>query len=264
MTGARRILLTGASSGLGRELARALAKPGVTLCLSGRREAALAAVADELRAKGAEVETAIVDLTDIQAAEDWVDAAAHAPIDLALLNAGMFDGRGKDGKLESPRRAAIQIETNLTAPTVLALRLADHMREAGQGTILFVSSLGAFANQADAPSYCASKAGITAFARALREDLAPDGVRVVIAHPGHIETPQTEVHRGPLPGIMPAEQAAKTILAGLARGTAEIDFPGHLRLGLKLQSLLPWKMQAKINQGLRFHVDHGDDPDKGK
>lgn len=264
MTGARRILLTGASSGLGRELARGLAGPGVTLCLSGRRMEALEAVAQELRAKGAEVETAQVDLTDIAAAEAWVDAVAYAPVDLALLNAGMFDGRGVDGKLESPRRAAIQIETNLTAPTVLALRLADHMRAAGRGTILFVSSLSAFANQADAPSYCASKAGITAFARALREDLAPDGVRVVIAHPGNIETPQTEVHRGPLPGIMPADQAAATILAGLERGRSEIDFPGHLRLGLRLQSLLPWQMQARINRGLRFHVEHGDDPDKGK
>lgn len=264
MTAARRILLTGASSGLGREMARQLAGPGVTLCLSGRREDALAAVADELRAKGAEVETTVVDLTDIPAAQDWIDGAAVQPIDLAILNAGMFDGRGRDGRLESPMRAAIQVETNLTAPMALSLRLADHMREAGAGTILFISSLGAFAFQADAPSYCASKAGITAFARALREDLAPDGVRVHIAHPGHIETPQTEVHRGPLPGIMPAERAARIILSGVGRGTWEIDFPKHLRIGIRAQSLLPWRMQARINRGLRFWVDGGDEPDKGK
>jgi short-subunit dehydrogenase len=255
VSGARRILLTGASSGLGREMARQLAGPDVELLLSGRRADALEAVAAELRAAGAEVETAIVDLTDVAAAQDWVDACAMQPVDLAILNAGMFDGRGRDGSLESPMRAAMQVETNLIAPMTLSLRLADYMRDAGQGTILFISSLGAFAAQADAPSYCASKAGLTSFARALREDLDPDRVRVAIAHPGHIETPQTAVHRGPLPGLMTAARAAGIILAGLERGRSEIDFPGHLRLGLRVQSLLPWRIQARINRGLRFWVD---------
>ncbi|MAM62864.1 SDR family NAD(P)-dependent oxidoreductase [Maritimibacter sp. UBA3975] len=264
MTAPRRILLTGASSGLGREMARHLAGPGVAFLLCGRRADALKAVATELRDAGATVETALVDLTDVAAAQDWVDTCAVQPVDLAILNAGMFDGRGRDGALESPMRAAVQVETNLTAPVTLGLRLADHMRDAGQGTILFISSLGAFSAHADAPSYSASKAGLTAFARALREDLAPDGVRVAIAHPGHIETPQTEVHRGPLPGIMPAARAAKVILSGLARGRSEIDFPGHLRWGLRFQSLLPWRMQARINRGLRFWVDDGPGDGKGK
>lgn len=259
MSSPRRILITGAGSGLGLELARQLAAPGVTFIICGRRLSALDAAAEELRALGAEVESSAVDLTDPAARDAWVATASAGTIDLAILNAGQFGGRGRDGMLERPDVAARMIDTNLAAPVALALRLSDQMRAAGQGTLLFISSLGAFAVQADAPTYSATKAGLTAFARSLREDLGPDGVRVVIAHPGHMETAQTEVHRGPLPGLMPVKDAARVILAGLEAGRSEIDFPRHLRLGLRLQALLPWKVQARINRGLRFWVDDGED-----
>lgn len=258
MTGPTRILLTGASAGLGRALALRLAGPGVTLYLCGRREDALAEVASACRAQGAAVEIARLDLTDRAAVDHWIAGMEETP-DTAILNAGIFDGRGGDGRLESPARAARVIETNLTAPAALSLQLAERMRAARRGTLLFVSSLGAFQPAADAPSYSASKSGLTAFARALREDLAPDGVRVVVVHPGHIRTAQTEVHRGPLPGLMPVDTAARHIVAALDGRAGEVSFPRHLRIALWAQALLPWRWQARINRGLRFWVDH--DPD---
>ena len=252
---ARRIAITGASRGLGAALARALAGPGVTLVLCARRAGPLEDLARDLRDKGAEVTCAAVDLRDVAAAEAWAEAAwAGGAIDLLILNAGIFDGRGADGRLERPARTADLIATNLTGAAAPALALAGRMRARGAGTLLFVSSLAAFAPLADAPGYSAGKAGLTAFARALREALEPDGVRVILAHPGHVRTGQTDRQAGALPGLMSPEVAAGHILRGLARGRREIDFPLHLRLGLRLLGALPWRLRARLTAPFRFTV----------
>lgn len=253
------VLITGANRGLGLALATQLAAPGVTLHLCARNRALLEAQAEALRAKGAIVNCAAIDVADHAAVTEWVfQIWQDAPPDLAIFNAGRFGGRGRDGALETPGVAAELIATNLTGALTPAIALAERMRQRGRGTLLFISSLAAFAPMADAPSYSASKAGLTAFARALREDLAPSGVRVSIAHPGHLRTGQTAHHRGALPGMISAEAAARIILAGLARSRSEIDFPWHLRLALRGQSLLPWRWQAWLNRPFRFFLSEPD------
>jgi short-subunit dehydrogenase len=255
MSGWHHVLITGASRGLGQSLARTLAAPGVTLHLCARDLAALEQQAEHLRAQGAVVHCVAVDVADPDSVSDWVLRVWHdRPLDLVILNAGQFDGRGPDGSLETPQVAAGLIATNLVGSIAPALALSGPMRQHGQGCLLFISSLAAFAPMADAPSYSASKSGMTAFARALREDLSPSGVRVVIAHPGHMRTDQTARHQGALPGLVGSDQAAGIILHGLARGCAEIDFPRHLRLALRLQGVLPWRLQALLNRPLRFFL----------
>ena len=255
MTAQRRIVITGAGRGLGAALAHAFARPATTLILSARRTDELEALAPALRAKGAEVICCPVDVSDPVAVSAWMAQLWEAaPVDLAVFNAGLFAGRDPAGHLESPADAAGLITTNLIGAIAPALILTERMRRRGSGQMLFISSLAAFGPQADAPSYSASKAGLTAFARALREDLAPNGVRVAIAHPGHIRTDQTARHIGSLPGLIPAERAAAIILAGLRKGRSEISFPWHLRLALGLVSVLPWRWQARLTARFRFVV----------
>jgi short-subunit dehydrogenase len=257
MTGPR-IVITGASRGLGAAMARELAAPGVTLCLCARDPARLDSVAQDLRQRGAQVECAALDLGDATAVTAWLqDMWDRGPVDMAILNAGVFEGRGPDGTLEDPVLAAQIIRTNLTGAIAPALALAPRMIQRRTGRLVFISSLAAFSPQADAPSYSASKSGLTAFARALREDLADYGVAVSIAHPGHLRTDQTDRHIGPLPGLIEVEVAARIIVQALRRGQGEIAFPRSLRLGLALMSILPWRWQKWINRPLRFRVRRG-------
>ena len=104
------------------------------------------------------------------------------------------------------------------------------------------------------PSDSASKAGLTTFARALRESLTGSNVSVTVVHPGHIESRQTKQHVGPMPGLMPVDKAADKIVATIKRGHGESSFPWHLKLGLILLRTLPWRLRCRINSQYRFRV----------
>ncbi len=251
----QQILITGASRGLGASLAKRLAGAGVHFELCARDISDVEAVSAALTSKGSTVNWTSVDVIDAPSVTGWIDASCAAmPIDLLILNAGVFDGRGEDGQLETPARAATLLQTNLTGTVVAALAAVQKMRAQNHGQIVFISSLASFADHADAPTYSASKAGATSFARALREDLAATNVRVSVVHPGHIETQQTQQHIGVMPGLVSADDAADRIVKGIARGKSEICFPWTLRLGLAGLAILPWRLRAKLNAPFRFKV----------
>lgn len=252
----KRIAITGASTGLGAALALRLAEPGVSFALCARNIAPFGKLEEQLRAKGAKVEYASVDLSSPGAPEAWIDSVwKNGPIDMLILNAGIFDGRDLDGNLETPERAAQLIATNLTGAITASLAATERMRKRGSGHLVFISSLAAFGPHADAPTYSASKAGMTAFARAMREGLLDTNVEISVLHPGHIQSRQTEQHIGPMPGLMSADDAANCIVTSIKKNKADVSFPLHLRLGLKAMSVLPWRLQSKINSKLRFRVN---------
>lgn|GEM_PF-1010193 len=251
----QRIVITGASRGLGAAIAKRLAGEGQHLYLCARDTSPVGKLSADLTSKGSTLEWAKVDVGDTSRVTEWIDSIWEAgPIDTLVLNAGLFDGRGEDGRLESPARAAVLIATNLTGVVVPALKVAEKMRARNGGHIVFISSLASFAAHADAPTYSASKAGVTSFARALREDLAPNNVRVTLVHPGHIDTAQTRQQIGAIPGLVSAQNAAERIVKGMQRGQSEISFPWTLRLGLAVLAMLPWRLRARLNRPLRFRV----------
>lgn len=251
MTLCGRVAITGAGSGIGAELACRYAARGCTLFLAGRDRARLTATAAACSELGATVDVAIVDVRDRRTVGDWIDRID--PVDLMIVNAGIFAGRASTDTFEPTVLAEDVIRTNLVGAVHCAGLMAPLMAARGAGHIALISSLAAVAPSPDAPAYSASKAGLTAYGEALREDLAGHGVRVSLVHPGHVETAQTGQQRGPLPLIVSAADAAGRIVKALdaGHGTA---FPWTAAALVRLQRLLPWRLRARLNRPQRFTV----------
>lgn len=175
-------LVTGASGGLGQEIARALAGAGAHLLLHGRHAAPLEPLADAIADAGGASEIVLADLTQPGAAETF--AARETPIDILVNNAGGRDRRPLD---QLDRHAARRLlELNLLAPFDLARVLAPRM-PAGGRIINITSIAGPIARAGDA-AYTMSKGGLEALTRALAAELGPRGITANAVAPGFFAT----------------------------------------------------------------------------
>ncbi len=194
----RTALLTGATGGLGRAIATALAAKGAKLILSGRKAEALEALAAELPGEGHRVLPA--DLAEPGAAEKL--AAEAGDVDILVANAGLpGTGRLPD---YSPEQLTGTLRVNLEAPILLARALEPAMLERGSGHMVFVSSLSGKSATPLSSVYNATKFGLRGFALGLRADLDPLGIGVSIVSPGF--DPRSGHVRGlrrqpPIPGL---------------------------------------------------------------
>lgn len=249
------IAITGASSGLGAALAKEYAAPGVSLALAARRTGMLHDVAEVCEGQGARVICRQLDITDTEDIALWVEEIEQvAPVELMLVNAGVFSGHGPDGQMETTQDLARLIETNLIGAAATLNAIASRMQNRQSGHIALISSLAALQPLADAPAYSAAKAGIRAYAESMREYLAKDKITVSVILPGHMKTAQTAVHVGSLTGIISCEEAAAIIRKGLDRRRCYIAFPRDMHVLVRLGRLLPWRLRAWTNRPNRFHV----------
>jgi short-subunit dehydrogenase len=207
----RKALLTGATGGLGRAIAIALAGRGAKVALSARKAEALEALAAELPGDG---HTALpADLAEPGAAEQLASAAGA--VDVLVANAGLpGSGRLDDFSPDEVQRA---LRVNLEAPMLLAQALYPGMLERGSGHLVFVASLSGKAPSPGASIYNATKFGLRGFALALRADLNPQGIGVSLVSPGFIRE-----------AGMFAEAAVKPP-AGLGTSTPEAVAAGTLK-----------------------------------
>lgn len=249
------IALTGASSGIGAALVLEFARRGCTFSLFARRVDRLEEVAEAARKRGAAVHCEAGDVREAKAVEQWY-AAAHErqPVDLLIANAGIFDGVGPNNRLETSHEAEQLVATNLLGAIYTAQAALPRMMERRRGHIAFISSLAARLPAADAPSYSASKAGLAAYAEALREYLLAYDVHVSTVLPGHVQTAQTALHQGPLPMILPVAVAARQIRRGLEQQRAIISLPRRASVLVGVARLLPWRLRARANANSRFTV----------
>jgi len=249
------IVITGASSGIGAALAERLASPGRLLRLMGRDSERLAAVADRCAAKGGETRSVSLDVRDSESLRAALEAAERErAIDMLVVSAGILTGRGVDEPIEAIADARRTIDTNLLAAMESVAAVLPGMRRRRRGDIILVSSLAAFVPLPDAPAYSASKAGLLSYGLALRHALADEGVRVVVACPGFVDTPMARIHIGPRPGAVSANDAADRILAGWRRGRPLIGFPFVASWLSRLSLLVPERRRWRDMRGTRFHV----------
>jgi uncharacterized protein len=232
----KRVLLTGASGGLGEPIARALAQRDAKLVLSGRRAEPLEALAAEL---GAEV--AVCDLSDRAELERLVSAAGE--IDVLVANAGLL-GAGTLPRLE-PDEIDRVIEVNLRAPIALARRLVPGMIERGRGHLVFVASFtGKIPSAGESPIYTATKSGLRGFAHVLRVQSRRKGVGVSIVTPGPIRDVGMWARGGQkLPGFIrpqAPEDVGRAVVKVIEQDLAEVDIASFgLRVVSKLSALAP-------------------------
>ena len=235
----RHILITGASSGIGEALAKAYAGIGIRLALTGRDRDRLEAVAAACRASGAEVVTAVLDVTDAAAVAAWIKGEdGAAPLDLVVANAGTSAGTGSGGENAEQARRIFAVNLDGVVNTVQAAIWLMEARRSGQ--LALMSSLASFRGFPGAPAYSASKAAVRVYGEALRGTLARRGIAVSVICPGFVKTRMTAGNKFPMPLLMEADRAAAIIRRGLARNKARIAFPRRLyAVALVLAALPP-------------------------
>jgi short-subunit dehydrogenase len=249
MENPRSILITGASSGIGEALALRYAAAGTALALSGRDGGRLDTVAAACRARGAEVQTAVLNVTDRAALARWLETIDDArPIDLVIANAGISAGTA-DGTETSAQAHAI-FAVNLDGALDTVLPLVPRLVRRRRGQIALMSSLASFRGFPGAPAYCASKAALRIWGEALRGDLAPHGVEVSVICPGFVVSRMTAQNKYKMPLLMPTDRAAAIIERGLARNRARIAFPFPIYFAAWLAGVLPPSLTDPLFRGL--------------
>jgi NADP-dependent 3-hydroxy acid dehydrogenase YdfG len=257
----RRIVLTGATGGIGRALAGELAGPGVGLLLLGRDADRLAAVAGEAGARGATVSTKVVDSRDGEAMAAAILAYDDAgPVDLVIANAGVSAGRSPGRRPEAAGVSRRLMEVNHGGVLNTVEPLLPRMQARRAGRIAIVSSLAALRPQPDLPSYSATKMAVRGYGVALRGWLKEYGVGVTMIYPGFVTSPMSIRHKGSKPFEISAAEASRIIVRGLARGRPTIAFPRLLALGCVLNMLLPAWASDLTDAPFRADVE----PDDGR
>ena len=238
-----RVLITGASAGIGAELAREFARNGHQLTLVARRRAKLAAVAAELeREHYVDVRTIVQDLAKPTGPAAVVKAAqADGPIGILVNNAGVIDV----GPFAASRTDALVnlVNLNVRALTELTSLVVPGMVERGFGRILNVASLAAFQPVPSMAAYAASKAYVLALTEALSEELKGSGVTVTALCPGHHRHRHGQRDPGRFGRCREAAEAARVrpgrrrrrgvqgADGGAGRAGARPAEPDHRRLG---------------------------------
>lgn len=207
----RNVLVTGASSGIGRAIAEQLLREGRRVVLSGRDEGRLREIASYAPERAS---VAPFDLEDVAGIDAFVGAlvSSHGPFDGVVLSSGVV--RYEPLATVSASELARMYNVNAVAPVIVARAAARSMPR--DGSIVFVSSTLAFRHAPTTASYSASKAALIAMAKTLALEVAERGIRVNTIAPGVVDTPMI---RG---AKTPEELATLTALHALGRiGTAE-------------------------------------------
>jgi short-subunit dehydrogenase len=222
------ILITGASSGIGRALALEYADQDTTLFLSGRSEDRLNQVKTECRALGATVYTQTIDCCDKDKMNDWINECdtIHT-LDLVIANAGLSTSvAAKDDISEHTRTV---FETNVNGVFNTIHPAINVMKRRGRGQIAIMSSVAGFRGLPSSPAYSTSKVTVSAYGEALRGFYHEDGLEINIISPGFVKSGITEQNKFKMPFLMETNKAAKIIRHGLEKNKASIMFPWQMR-----------------------------------
>ena len=203
-----RVLITGASQGIGAAIARQFAKPGVTLLLVARNAGNLQSVARECGTAD-RVETYACDVAEAEAVSSWATAvtADVGGVDVLINNAGCWHGQPvADMAVDDFDRV---VASNLRSVFLMTRAFLPAMQAAGRGDIFNMVSTAGFEGYAGVSAYCAAKHGVLGFSKALREELRDDDIRVCCVSPGPTWSPSWENSHVPETALMPTDDVAR-------------------------------------------------------
>ncbi len=181
-----------------------------------------------------------LDVTDPDAVAASVNAAqeAHGPIDLAILNAGVWEP--SDPATFDGKAAELSMEVNYLGVIHALAALLPAMKARQSGHIAIVSSVAGYRGLPKGAYYAPTKAALISLCETLRPELEAEGITLQVINPGFVKTPMTSVNTFPMPFLMEVDDAVKAIMRGLQSGKFEIAFPWPLVTLLKLLRILPY------------------------
>src|ERR1043166_40513 len=246
------VMITGASSGIGRGLAVELARQGATIGLVARRAEVLEEVIHEIRGVGGK---AVALPGDVQDASSMAAAAERlraevGPIDILIANAGI--GPTRDAARIDAAEVAGVINVNVIGASNSAAVVIPAMVERGSGQLVIISSLAAYRGLPKSAAYCASKAAVSAFFESLRLDLTPRGIDVTIIHPGFIKTPLTAGRDAQMPFLMELDDAVKKMARAIEKRRKRYSFPWQLATIVRAGMIKPIWMYDQISRANSF------------
>lgn len=249
-----RAVVTGASSGIGRCLARRIAGEGARVALVARRQAALTALADEIRAGGGEAVALPCDVAE----REQVDACAarvlaeFGGVDVLVNNAGYGHHRSfLAWDLDDMERL---MRVNYLGALAFTKRLLPQMVERRRGWLVFVSSVAGRIASPEESAYAASKFAIEGLAAALSIELEDAGVHVLTVRPGVIRTPFFDAEAlARMPPVakrqfQDPERLVDAVMTALARGRRELTFPRWIAVSYLVQALAPGFMRRQVRR----------------
>jgi short-subunit dehydrogenase len=258
----KRILVTGASSGIGEQLAPQLAAKGAVVGIVARRADRLEAVLEKCREHTPESAMWAVDLGDLDAAERVVEDAwsAFGGLDCLVNNAAM--GKRKTVLEQSTEEIETVMRLNFFSPIRMGQVAAKKMRERGSGLIVNVSSMGGRLGISHESSYCASKYAMAGWSEVMFMDLLGTGVDVKLVLPGPIKTEIWETQPGELPGFydgpwVMADDCAADIVTAIEGDGFEYYVPEEVFPGFVQKDLIVGKSGAADDflRGMAAHDD---------
>jgi len=233
------ILITGASTGIGKEMAKLLAEENCSLALLARRGELLDELAVQIKTKNPNIKSYVCDVAKPEEVKKvFTEVREHfKKIDVAILNAGV--GSKSSAEDYSYENAKNTFDVNVLGIVNCAANLLPDFIKRNAGMIVGVSSLADSRGWQGSGFYCASKAAATLLLENLRVELKPFNVKVITVKPGFVETPMTAKNKFPMPFLMSVEKAAKIIIQGIKKENRIIQFPLPTVLGAKLMRIVP-------------------------
>jgi len=252
------VVVTGASSGIGRATASAFAREGATLVLAARREERLRELATEIERRGGEamvVRTDVTERADLEALRDAV-LGAHQRCDVLVNDAGIpGGGRFADVTLD---RIESTVRTNLVGLLAATKLFLPTMLRAGSGHVVNVASVAGRVALPGAAVYSATKHAVVAFSEALDAEVSPDGVRVTAVNPGLVRTEGFPASDVPDRWTTSTERVADTIVRVVRKGIApEISVPRAAGSLLALHAFAPPLFRAGVRAATRARNPRG-------
>jgi NAD(P)-dependent dehydrogenase (short-subunit alcohol dehydrogenase family) len=234
--------ITGASTGIGRELALRLAAKGCAVAASARSVAELDSLAVESKSLPGQIVALPLDVTDsadVERAYARVSMELGVP-DLCVLNAGTYI------PVNAKRLNAADFESQFNLNVMGTVRVLEAvipgMVSRKSGRIAVVASVSGYRGLRTASAYGATKAALINMCEALRMELGDHGITVQIVNPGFIKTPLTDKNEFPMPFLMPVDKAVDQFYRGLLSNRFEITFPKRFTWMLKALRLLPYAL----------------------
>lgn len=240
------VWITGASSGIGRQLALEMARRGYVVAATARSADAL----EDLEREGSGMSGAIrafpCDVTQAEAMAATVsDIESHlGPVRLAVYNAGVYIPTY--GEALDLRDFEKTFDINLLGVLNGLVPTVERMKANGCGQVVFVGSVSGYSGLPAASAYGATKAALINMAESLSFDFEKMNIRTQVVNPGFVDTPATQNNDFDMPALVSADTAVARIIRGIERGGFEVTFPRRFTYLLKILRMLPHPLYFAI------------------